>query len=598
MSDFLSALRDIWRLTTPYFTSRQINEVRVWGLGHVRMQERYAAWGMLSAIIALELAFSYIAKLFNTWYNGFYDALQDKNFEAFRSGLIYFTVLAVGHIILAVYKTYINQLMQIRWRRTMTADFVDRWMEPAQHYRLRFGGAPADNPDQRIAEDVHNFVSTTMVLSIGFFGNAVRLGIFIGVLWGLSQTFPMQTFGFSYNIQGYLVWVSLVYALAGTVITHVIGRALVNIEFRRQRYEADFRFAMARIRENSEQIALLHGEPAERAGLFDRYAYVLAVSIERIKRLKQLGWFTSFFGQFSLIFPFLMLGPAYFFGAAKLGDVMQTAQTFGSVQDGMTWFVDSYTTLAEYRATVKRLTGFQTSMREAKAATAERPHIETTAGSGAALTAQGLEMELANAAPIAAAPAFALAPRERVLLMGPSGSGKTTLLRGLSGIWPFGKGRIQRPAGTSLLVLPQRSYLPQGTLRQALAYPDLIARYSESEIKSALADVGLPQLADRLDAAENWSGVLSGGEQQRVAIARALLMKPDFLFLDEATSNLDEASEAALYRLLGERLSETAILSVGHRSGLAAFHSRQATMEPDGRGHYALAPQPLAAAAE
>ena len=597
MSAFLAALGDIWRLTVPYFTSRQMGEVKIWGAGIVRLQERTTALLMLGSIIVLEVVFSYVAKLFNTWYNGFYNTLQEKDFPGFTSALYTFTLLAFAHIVLAVYKNYINQLMQIRWRRSMSEDYVTRWMQPAQHYRMRFGGAPADNPDQRIAEDIHSFVGTTMVLSIGFFGNAVRLGIFIGVLWGLSQTFPMQSFGFSFNIPGYLVWVSLAYAVMGTVITHLIGRALVDIEFRAQRYEADFRFAMARIRENSEQIALLHGEPAERTNLMDRYAYVLSITIARIKRLKTLGWFTSFFGQFSVIFPFLMLGPAYFFGTAKLGDMMQTAQTFGSVQDGMTWFVDSYTTLAGYRATVKRLTGFQQSMAEANAAVLRDPHIATAETPSAALSVRGLEVELPDATPISAAPAFSLAPRERVLLTGPSGSGKTTLLRALSGIWPFGKGRIEKPAGRTTLVLPQRSYLPQGTLRQALSYPELVTRYSDVEIQGALTDVGLPQLAGRLDDQENWPGVLSGGEQQRVAFARALLLKPDFLLLDDATSNLDEASEAALYQTVIAKLPEAAVLSIGHRSGLAAYHTRTQAMARDGAGRFVLGGA-LAAAAE
>ncbi len=621
MSAMLAALKDIWHLTLPYFTSRKMGEATIWGIGKVRVRESWVLLFMLASVVALELIFSYVAKLFNAWSNSFYNTLQEKSYEGFTNLLFgagfwkelasgdfshvigtgtdaallqillgSFVFLAFAHIFLIVIKNYINQLMQIRWRRSMTEDYVLRWMSPAQHYRMRFGGTPADNPDQRISEDIHTFVGTTMVLAIGFFGNAVRLGIFTMVLWTLSQTFPMQSFGFSFNIPGYLVWVSLGYALIGTVITHLIGRFLVDIEFRSQRYEANFRFAMARLRENSEQVALLDGETAERESLLDKYAHVFAITVVRIKRLKKLGWFTSFFSQFSVIFPFLMLGPAYFFGTAKLGDMMQTAQTFGSVQDGMTWFVDSYTSLASYRATVKRLTGFQQSMQEANSALTRDPHISALASLTAAFEAQNLRVTLPDGTPITAAPVFRLSPGERVLLGGPSGSGKTTLLRAFSGIWPFGSGTIALPPGKTALVLPQRSYLPQGTLRQALVYPGTVTSYGEADIIAVLARVGLGKLDARLDTTDNWSNILSGGEQQRVAIARAMLMKPDFLFMDEATSNLDEASEGALYGALIAALPHTAILSIAHRASLAAFHTRRVAMEADAEGRFAMAP--------
>ena len=399
MSGFLAALKDIWRLALPYFTRRDMAEIEIWGLGRVRMQERQFAWFLLAAVVGLEIVFSFIAKRFNAWYNDFYKALQNKNYDAFLGSLKLFTIIAIGHILVGVYKTYVNQWLQIRWRRSMTASYIARWLQPAQHYRMQLLGSPADNPDQRISEDVHDFVGSTMSLGIGFFGNAVRLAIFIGVLWGLSETFPMQSFGFSYNIPGYLVWVSLAYALAGTMITHLIGRALVAIEFRRQRYEADFRFAMARLRENSEQVALLQGEARERGNLLDRYAYVFAIAVERIKRVKKLSWFTSFFAQFSVIFPFLMLGPAYFFGSADLGDMMQTASTFGSVQDGMTWFVDSYMSLAAYRANVTRLTGFEAAATAADRALAATPHIATSPAAGPAFTASHLLVTRPPASP-------------------------------------------------------------------------------------------------------------------------------------------------------------------------------------------------------
>lgn len=599
MTALIAALKDIWHLTIPYFTSKQMGDVRFWFIGTVRMSESRFAIGLLVSIVMLELVFSYVAKLFNTWYNQFYNSLQEKNFEAFKAALLTFTLLAIAHIILIVYKTYINQLLQIRWRRSMTQDFATRWLQPAQHYRMRFGGTLADNPDQRISEDIHEFVGNTMQYSIGLFGNMVRLGIFTVVLWGLSETFPMQSFGFSFNIPGYLVWVSLIYAVMGTIITHYIGRILVGIEFRTQRYEANFRFAMARMRENSEQIALLRGETAETTILLDRYAHVFSITMTRIKQLKRLNWFTSFFSQFSVIFPYIMLGPAYFFGAAKLGDMMQTASTFDSVQGGMTWFLDRYAELAKYRATVTRLTGFQQAMTEASQSVAREPHIATRASNLASLTASKLVVELPDGTALSSAPAFQIAPRDRMLLQGPSGSGKTTLLRALSGIWPFGAGQIGVPEGKTLLVMPQRSYLPLGTLRQALAYPGSEAKLGAGAIEAALADVGLGYLLARLDDNENWTGILSGGEQQRLGFARVLLMRPDFLMLDESTSNLDEASEAAMHLLMATRLPDAAILYVAHHTGNAGFFTRTAVMEMNAStGVFALQTSTSAMAAE
>lgn len=584
MPHFYAALKDIWRLAFPYFRDRTPGEIRLWFVGPVKAPENIIGLGLLASVVVLEIGFSLLLKQLNAWNNGFYNTLQDKDWNGFVYYQKLFTVLAFSYIIVAVYKAYINQLLQIRWRKSMTDHFVARWLAPAQHYRMRMLSDPADNPDQRIADDVHQFVGNTMVLGIGFFGNLMRLVIFLLVLWDLSFAFPMTSFGFSFNIPGYLIWIAILYAGAGTAITHWIGKPLVDLTFHQQRYEANFRFAMARIREHGEQIALLHGEGAERAGLGERYSSILANVYAVVRRQKRLGFFTNFFGQFSNIFPFLLLAPAYFFGKATLGVLMQTYSTFNSVQDGLTWFVDAYQTLATYRAVVQRLTGFEAVMHETEAVGAARPRIDTLTADGDAFAAEGLIVALPNHTPLSGAPRFSVAPGERVLLSGRSGSGKTTLMRAFSGIWPFGEGRIEIPAGTTVMVLPQRAYMPQGTLRQAVVYPSTVEAYPDAEVRAALIAVGLGTLEPEIDEAANWPQRLSGGEQQRLGIARAILAKPEWLFLDEATAALDEAGETAIYKTLVDRLPEAAIVSIAHRSTLDAFHGRRVEMSPGAGG--------------
>ena len=584
MSTFWAAVRDIWRLAYPYFIRKSEGEIRLWFVGTLRMQERTIALVLLAVVVILEIGASYMAKRFNTWSAGFGNSIQEKNFPAFISSLELFTVLAVIAIVISVYKNYVNQVLQIRWRKSMTDFFVGRWLAPAQHYRLRLVTGPADNPDQRISDDVHKFVSQTMVLSIGFFGNVLRLGIFLFVLWELSETFPMTSFGLSFNIPGYLIYFAIFYAAAGTLITHLIGRALIRLSYEQERYEANFRFSMSRIRENSEQIALLGGEGAERQALGERYSSILANVYGVINKQKSINWFSTFFSQVSNIFPYVILAPAFFFGKATYGTFMQTADAFSSVQSGLTWFADQYVTLAEYRAIVQRLTDFELAMQRATTASAMDPHIETIRSNSPDLIADDLVVALPNQHALTAASAMRIKPGERVLLTGRSGSGKTTLLRAFSGIWPFGRGRIEVPEGAALFVLPQRTYLPLGTLRQALVYPRTLDVYSQAEMHEALDAVGLGDLAPELDDAGNWSQRLSGGEQQRLGVARALLAKPAFLFLDEATSALDEAGEADIYRTLILRLPNTALVSIGHRSTLNQFHTRQIAMHSTGDG--------------
>jgi vitamin B12/bleomycin/antimicrobial peptide transport system ATP-binding/permease protein len=534
-------------------------------------------------VIAIELSVVAINVMLNQWNNRFYNALQERNWDAFVSELGFFCVLAATYIVLAVYQLYLNQWLQIRWRRWMTQHYLDRWLGGGNHYRMQLLGDAADNPDQRIAEDINMFIDRTLAITVGLLSAIVTLFSFVVILWTLSAAAPLHLFGASFPIPGYLVWAALLYAAVGTTLTHLIGWPLISLNFRQQRFEADFRFNLVRVRENSEQIALLGGETAERERLLDRFGYVVGNFLLIMQRTKQLTFLTSGYTQISIIFPFIVISPAYFAGAIQLGGLMQTASAFTSVQKALSFFVEAYRSLAEWRAVIARLDGFNIAAERAQAATTATPAITVSAREGRdGVEIDDLLVRLPQGTALIAANDIAIAAGERVLLTGPSGAGKSTLLRAIAGTWPFGAGIIRVPKGAKLMALPQRPYFPIGTLAAAVTYPAEPGTFAADALAEVITAVGLPALAGRLTEEAHWNRMLSLGEQQRLGIARAILQAPDYLFLDEATASLDEAAEAALYRLLNTRLRRTTIVSIGHRSTLAAFHRRGLVLERDG----------------
>jgi len=565
----LSTLATIWRLAIPYF----------------RSEDRVAGRTLLAAVVALELAVVGINVLINQWNARFYNALQDRKWDDFVSELLFFCGLAAAYIVLAVYQLYLNQWLQIRWRKFLTARYLGNWLDGATHYRMQLGGDAADNPDQRIAEDIKQFIDGgsngvgILPIGLGLLNAVVTLGSFVIILWGLSEAAPLTLFGVM--IPGYLVLAAVIYAVAGTILTHLIGRPLTQLNFNQQRYEADFRFDLVRTRENSEQIALLRGETAERARLTDRFAAVVANWLRIMKRTKQLTFLTASYGQASVVFPIVVVSPAYFAGKIQLGALTQTASAFNSVQGALSFFINVYRAFAEWRAVIARLSGFEHAIEHAQA-TGATPTIVRTPSATAGVGLDGLEITLPNGQPQVAASGIAIAPKERVLVNGPSGSGKSMLFRAIAGIWPFGRGSVSLPPDTKGMTLPQRPYLPIGTLAAAVTYPSVATDFDKARIAEILVAVGLPKLAGRVDEEEHWGRTLSLGEQQRIGVARALLHAPDILLLDEATASLDEPAESALYKLLHERLPDTTIVSIGHRSTLAAFHTRRLNLERDG----------------
>lgn len=566
---FVQVLRRVFRLAAPYF----------------RSEEKWRARTMFAAIVALNLAYVYALVLFNQWYGRFYDGLQNKDVTVFWREIRVFIVLAFFNIALQVLKFYVTQLLQLRWRAWITRNYLGRWMADRTFYEMELAryagkdGTTPDNPDQRIQEDMQLFTSATMTLSMGLLNAVVTLVSFVGILWGLSGTTEFSLSGATYQVAGAMVWLAVAYCVVGTIITHYIGRPLIGLNFRQQRFEADFRHHLVRVREYSEAIALDRGEKVEHGQLDLRFGSVLRNYLQLIKQQKNLVTFTAFFGQAAVIFPFVVAAPRFFSGAIQLGQLMQISSAFGKVQDSLSWFVDNYDSVAVWRATTDRLTSFDDAIRQH----AEQENaLERT--DAPALHTDGLSLNLPNGTPLLANAALTAKAGDSVLVQGPSGSGKSTLFRAFAGIWPFARGRVQVPADA--MFVPQRPYMPDGPLRVALAYPEDAAKYDDEQLRQALKDALLPEFAARLDDSDAWSQKLSGGEQQRLAIARVLLKKPRWVFADEISSALDAPAERTLYQRLSEmvRAGGGAMVSVAHRAAVGEFHSQRWTLVPEADG--------------
>lgn len=544
---------DVWYLTKSYWQS----------------EEKKKAFWLLTCIIALTFGVVFMLVQLNTWNNSFYSALQNYDAEKISSELIHFSWLAAIYIILAVYSYYLQQTLILHWRRWLTTRFIDIWLQNKTYYNLQMFGKDTDNPDQRISEDVRQFVEMTLGFAIGILKSLCTFISFVFILYQLSGPLSFSFMGKTWTIHGYMLWASLLYSVLGTYVTHVVGRKLVKLNFIQQRYEADFRFSMIRLRESAESVAFYRGEAQEGRVFKNRFKLLLDNFWQLVNKQKQLVFLNSGYSQIAIIFPFVVAMNRYLAKEVSLGGLMQVASAFGRVQDSLSYFVDMYSSIAQWQAVVMRLTYFGRHMHEVSQQ-AEQFHVERFATSEA-VSVEQMQVNLPDDTVLLQDINFNLQPGRNVLIKGVSGSGKSTLLRALAGIWPFVTGKINLPKTEELMFIPQKPYIPLGSLREALLYPGN-KLLSDEELLYLLDLCQIGYLRDKLDLVADWSHVLSVGEQQRLAFVRAHIQEPKWLFLDEATSALDEDTEAAMYALLAERLRQTTLVSIGHRSTLNKYH--------------------------
>lgn len=576
-------IRQVAQLADPYFsTDDQLAQPMPY-IGVLMRREKIVAMTLLALIILINLGQVAVSVQLSYWGRAWFDTIQNKNAVEFWRLLYMVWIPWVALLITSNLIEYVlENTLKIRWRAWMTRRLTGRWLDDGTHYRLNLIGNGVDNPDQRIQEDINKYILTTYSLSITLIQQISSLISFAVILWGLSANLTLP--GTQSTIPGLLLWIAIAYAAIGTAVTHFIGRALIPLYFAQEKYEANFRFGLARLREFSEPIALLNGEPTEQKRLGNLFTDLVANFFRIVHVRKWLNGFVQLYGSLNSVVPYVIVAPFYFAGSVTLGAMQQTAGAFARVDSALSFFIDRYATLADFKAVVDRLNGFNASIDKA---------VEVQAASG---IAQGktagrdigfpdLDITLPTGALLARIKDLAFKAGQDTLITGPSGSGKSTLFRALAGIWPFGKGRVEIP-DDSVMVLPQRPYLPIGTLRSAVSYPDHKEAFPDEALRDALDAVKLPHLKDRLDEVAHWTQVLSGGEQQRLGIARAILSKPRWLLMDESTSALDEPLEGHIYRTLREKMPETTIVSVGHRSSLIPYHQARVEMQRQDDGTF------------
>jgi vitamin B12/bleomycin/antimicrobial peptide transport system ATP-binding/permease protein len=553
-------LKNIWKFWKEYFVTNP---------------KKWYPIFLVVFIVSMEFFLVYLNVQFNEWRNDFYNGLQALDKDSFIHNIKKFMILALIFVGIWGYKTYLMQKLQILWRNWMTEYNLDRWLKTKTYYGTQFVSNSGDNFDQRISEDINSFISLSISLTLGLLSSVTTFFSFIFILWTLSDSFTMTLFGHSITIGHYLVWAVLVYSIFGTLITRKIGRPLSRLNYEQELLEANFRYNLVRTRENSESIALYQGESFEKNKFSTRFGYIVDNFKKIITKQKHLNWWSSYFAQIAVVFPYIISAPRFFSKAIKLGGLMQTASAFDSVQSSLGWMVDSYINIAQFKAVISRLSGFESAINEWKELN-DRKLVFVNKNLNK-FAFDYLTIRLPNGETLIRDQSFNFNVGERYIITGRNGTGKSTLIRVLANIWPYTEGKIYFPYNTKQMFISQNSYMPIGNLMECLQYPENKA--DTNDIITLMNSLGLSDLTKDLDKEDDWSKILSGGQKQKIAIIRAILSKPDILFLDESTSSMDEESEEEAYNLLIKYLPNTIIVSVGHRSTVDKFHTKKLVLK-------------------
>lgn len=542
-------------------------------------EHRLSAYSFLIFVLVMSVISVGTDVAITDWYNYFYDALQDYDKRAVIDLLWVFIFIAAISIVIQVYRFYVQQILGLRWRRWLTEQFVSRWLQNRSYYYLETFDKQTDNPDQRIQEDINSLVSYSLDLLIGLVTAVTTIFAFIYILWKLSGTIniPMGALG-NLHVHGYLVWVGILYAFAGTFFTFKIGRPLVPLNFEQQRREANFRYAAVDLRSHSENVALYRGEHHQDNVLRKLLYRLLDNWYMIILRQKLLLWYTSGYNQISVLVPLVVALPNYFNKVFQLGGLIQTLAAFSRIQDALSFIVNSYTRIAEWQAITQRLITFLNHMYELEQDALKKNQFDYRKFQQNKIIAKNVTIYTPQNEKLLVNINEEFVHGNNYWVKGISGIGKSTFVRAIAGIWPYGSGEISLPEQKNIMFIPQKFYMPIGTLREAMLFPDKVFHLPDNELINLLNACGLPDLTSQLHDTKPWSENLSPGELQRIAFARVLIQKPDWVVLDESTSALDLDSEKRLYDLLKAELPHCSVISVGHRPSLEAFHDHQVNM--------------------
>ena len=569
---FGEVVKRIWKIAMPYWAYSK---------------ERWGSLVLLAVNIFVMVFQTRVGVRSTLWNRDWLTAFQTYDAQMWKQQIAVFLLIGAANTFTSQLNAYCESWLKIRWRRWMTARYVNYWLEGSAHYRMQLTGNETDNPDQRIAEDISQFINYTWLYSFSFVRNIISLVTYAAMLYDLSLTIPLMLGGKDWSFPGYFVVISVIWALVETVITHFTGKQLARLQYQQQMYAANYRFALVRVRECSEQIALLRGEDVEHGRLMRIFGDVVVNEFRLMGRNLFFGIIQGVLQYADSMGYTFLLGPSYFYYGAisSYGVFQQIATAFLNVVTCLKWFVSNYATLAIFIAVIDRLYAFNNNYNRTQELTLNSK-IKIEEGDEDQIVIKHLDVELPTGKLQISANDVVIKHGEKVLVKGRTGAGKTTVFRVISGIWPFGEGEVVLPKGKKVIVLPQKPYFPIGTLADAITYPEPSGTYSREEMVKALQLVGMADYAARLDEEGHWNMICSGGEQQRLAIARALLFKPDYMFFDEATASMDEPSEMELYTMLNEEAKDATIISIGHRSSLAQFHNRTLFAEKEPDGHY------------